>query len=189
MSVKRTNVGIQRTANDLGVNVPTVKAILTVESPRGGFQDDGQVAILFEPHRFHALTNGRYDKSHPDLSYPEWGERPYGTYASQHTKLQRAVALDRDAALKSASWGIPQILGSNWKRAGAASLQDFINRMAKSEDSQLELMVNFIKSDPELWQALKVRDWDTVARKYNGTAYRKNQYHTKLANAYKQAAV
>lgn len=184
MGAQRTNAGIQRQATRLGVNIATIKAILAVEAPRGGFQDDGQVSILFEPHRFSKLTNGRYDKSHPDLSYPEWGTRPYGTYASQHAKLQRAVKLDRNAALMATSWGIPQILGSNWKRAGAASLQDFINRMSASEDSQLELMANFIASDKELLTALQKRDWDTVARKYNGTGYRKNQYHLKLAAAY-----
>lgn len=183
---KLTDQDLQRAATALSVPVAAVQAILSVEAPRGGFQDDGQVCILFEPHKFSKYTGGRFDKSHPDLSYPVWGSRPYGKYSEQHGKLQRAVKLDRDAALSAASWGIPQILGRNWKQVGCSSLQDFINKMSRSEGSQLDLMVKFIQADQELWSALKRGDWTTVARKYNGTAFAKNQYHTKLAAAFKK---
>lgn len=184
MSKGLTDADIARAAKALDTGDAVVRAILTVEAPRGGFQPDGQVSILFEPHKFSEYTGGRFDKSHPDLSYPKWRPGTYGTYASQHGKLQRAVALDRDAALRAASWGIPQILGSNWRRAGAVSLQDFMNKMHRSEGAQLDLMVGFIKSDPELLRAAQTRDWHTIARKYNGTGYRQNAYHTKLENAY-----
>lgn len=187
MSKQLTENDIQRAADELQVQPAAVRVILAVEAPRGGFQDDGQVCILFEPHKFSQYTGGRFDKSHPDLSYPVWGTRPYGKYSEQHRRLQQAVALDRDAALEATSWGIPQILGRNWKKVGCISLQDFINRMHRSEGAQLDLMVNFIKSDPELLSALRRLDWNTVARKYNGTAYAKNAYHTKLAAEFKKA--
>lgn len=182
-----TNADIAAAATSISIEPAVLKAVLTVEAPAGGFLPDGQVRILFEPHRFSKLTNGSYDKSHPDISYPKWGTRPYGRESEQHTKLQRAVALDRSAALMAASWGKPQILGENWKAAGASSLQDFINRMTRSEASQLELMVNFIRYDPTLWQAMKRKDWHAIARKYNGTAYRQNDYHNKLQRAYDAA--
>lgn len=183
---KLTDADIARAAKALVVSQAKIRAILDVEAPRGGFQDDGQVTILFEPHKFSEYTGGRFDKSHPKLSNPAWGAVPYGSYASQHGKLQQAVALDRDAALRATSWGIPQILGNNWKKVGAASLQDFINRMFRSEGAQLDLMVAFIQSDTELWNALKRGDWATVARKYNGSQYRKNQYDVKLAAAHRK---
>lgn len=185
---KLTDADLARAAKSLGVPVGAIKAVLEVEAPRGGFQADGQVSILFEPHKFSEYTGRRFDKSHPDLSYPKWGTRPYGKYSEQHAKLQRAVALDRDAALCATSWGIPQILGSNWRRVGTASLQDFINRMHRSEGDQLDLMVAFIKSDPDLLAALRKLDWATVARKYNGSAYRANRYDAKLAAAYSKHA-
>lgn len=185
---KLTDADIVRAATLLGVQVPALKAVLEVESPRGGFQDDGQVSILFEPHKFSQYTGGRFDKSHPDLSYQKWGTRPYGSFASQHGKLQRAVELDRDAALEATSWGKPQILGKNWTAAGASSLQDFINKMHSSEAAQLGLMVAFIRSQPEMLAALRRLDWDGFARRYNGSAYRVNQYHTKLATAHRKHA-
>lgn len=184
-SKKLTPAAISRAAKRLRVQEAAVRALLTVEAPDGGFLPDGQVTILFEPHKFSEYTNRRFDKSHPDLSYPVWGTRPYGKRSEQHAKLQRAVALDRDAALRATSYGIPQILGNNWKKVGCSSLQDFINKMFSGEDAQLDLMVNFIKSDNELWSALKTSNWPVVARKYNGTAYAKNQYDKKLAAAFR----
>lgn len=197
---KLTEADIVRAAGELGVLVPALKAVLEVESPRGGFQDDGQVSILFEPHKFSEYTDGRFNRSHPDLSYKKWGERPYGTYSSQHGKLQRAVALDRDAALMATSWGKPQILGRNWRQAGAKSLQDFINRMHASEAEQIGLMVNFIRLDRRridpvslkdsptgitMLDALRAHNWRAFARLYNGTGFRMNQYDTKLATAFR----
>lgn len=185
-----TPTAILQAAAALNVSRAAVLTVLTVEAPRGGFQDDGQVSILFEPHKFSEYTNGRFDKSHPDLSYPKWGTRPYGTYSSQHAKLQRAVALDREAALMATSWGKPQILGRNWAQAGAKSLQDFINRMSRSEDEQLALFVAYIKNETRkvdgvsLLRALQTRNWATFARLYNGTAYAVNKYDVKLAAAY-----
>lgn len=184
---KITEQGLARAARDLSVPIEAVDSISTVEAPRGGFQEDDQVSILFEPHKFSEYTKGRFDKSNPDLSYPTWRPGKYGSYASQHAKLQRAVALDRDAALMATSWGAFQILGRNWRECGAASLQDFINRMSKSEDEQLTLFVGFIKSSKARWDALKALDWANFARLYNGTAYKQNKYDQKLKAAYDAA--
>ena len=175
-----------RASKALGVPVAAIKAVLDIEAPRGGFQDDGQVSILFERHKFSKLTGGRYDKTHPDISNRVRGG--YGKYSEQHAKLQRAVELDRNAALLSTSWGKPQILGSNWREAGAASLQDFINQMHESEGAQLDLFVGFIKANKNRWDALKALDWNEFARLYNGSAYREHKYHTRLAAAYKKHA-
>lgn len=195
---KLTEAEIARAAASLGVQVPALKAVLDVEAPRGGFQADGQVSILFERHYFSRLTNGKFDKTHPDISNPVAGG--YGPYSAQHGKLDRAVALDREAALMSASWGKPQIMGENWAQAGAKSLQDFINRMSAGEPAQLDLMVNFIRNDrrrfspvtlkPDpagitMLEALKALSWKLFARIYNGPGYAKNQYDTKLAAAHR----
>lgn len=177
-----TEADFQRAARTLGCDVAAVKAVCEVESPRGGYQPDGQVSILFERHKFSKLTGGVYDRSHPDISNPKAGG--YGKFSEQHSKLQRAVELNRPAALMATSWGRFQILGSNWRECGAKSLQDFINIMFSGEQGQLQLFVGFVKSSPARWKALKEHNWAEFARLYNGTAYRLNKYDTKLAAAY-----
>lgn len=176
-------------AAKLGVDEASIRAIAEVESLRAGFQDDGQPTILFERHVFSRLTKHKFDATHPDISYPKFIPGTYGPASTQHSRLQRAVALDRDAALQSASWGAFQVMGFNYRRAGHKTLQSFINAMyTGGEPAQLEAALNFILSDPEgnLIKYLRARDWGRFARGYNGVGYKANRYDEKLAAAYKK---
>lgn len=171
-----------RAANRLRCDVAAVRAVCEVEAPRGGFLDNGQVTILFERHKFSQFTEGRYDESHPDISNPEpGGYGPAGQH--QHDRLAKAVALDRDAALKSASWGKFQIMGFNHAAAGFPNLQHFINAMHKSEGAQLNAFVDFVLSQ-KLDDELREQRWADFARRYNGPGFKANQYDTKLAAAF-----
>lgn len=174
----------------LGCEVAAIRAIDAVESRGHGFLPDGQVVILFEGHIFSRLTGGKYDKSHPTISYPEWTKKFYrrDTYG-EHERLQQAVALDRNAALQSASWGRFQLLGEGWGYyCGYPSLQAFIAAMHRSEQDQLKGFCEFIrrKRDKQgtLQQALRDKNWRRVAYLYNGAGYEENAYHIKLAQAY-----
>lgn len=176
-----TEADFARAAKMLGVEVAAIKAVCEVEAPRGGFYQDGQPTILFERHIFSRETEGKFDHSNPGLSGPPGG---YGPSSVQHARLAEAVKLSRDAALRSTSWGKFQIMGFNHEAAGFKVLQAFINAMYVSESAQLDAFVNFIRSNPRMHQALKVKDWAGFARRYNGPNYEKNKYDTKLAAAY-----
>lgn len=177
----------------LGCEVAAIRAVCEVEAPGGGFDAVGQPRILFEGHLFSKATGGRFDASHPTISYPRWVRTFYATGPTadarnegEHQRLRVATSLDRGAALASASWGKFQILGSNWKDAGAESLQAFINAMYRDEDAHLAAFVALIKSWG-LAPTLRERQWATFAKRYNGPAYAENQYDTKLAAAYARA--
>lgn len=159
-------VDYQRAAMDLLCEVNAIKAVCTIEAPRGFFNPDGSPVILYERHYFHRLTGGRYDKAWPTLSNPSPGG--YGKYSEQHKKLQLAVELDRDAALQSVSWGGFQIMGANYKRAGFKTLQAFVNAMYAGAEEHLDAFVAFIRSDPKLLAAIRAHDWYTFAERYNG---------------------
>lgn len=182
-----TEADFQRAAASLCCEVAAIKAVTEVEAPKGGFNPDGTPTILFERHIFHRETGGRFSKSHPSISNPSPGG--YGSYASQHSRLGEAAKLDRTAALRSASWGKFQIMGFNHKAAGHATVQAFVNAMYRSEGEQLDAFVAFIKADPTLHKALREKQWATFARLYNGPAYEKNSYDTKLEAAYKRFSV
>jgi hypothetical protein len=94
-------------------DIAAVKAVVEVESGgRTGFLADKRPKILFESRWFHKLTGGRFDQSHEHLSTPTW-VRNYKGGAGEYERLFEAMELDREAALKSASWGMFQILGVN----------------------------------------------------------------------------
>jgi hypothetical protein len=85
----------------------------------------------------------------------------------------------------SASFGLAQILGSNYKAAGCDSVQQFVEENFTSEKNQLRHMLNFCESNGILG-ALRRGDWVTFARSYNGPSYRANAYDNKLAAAAKR---
>ena len=163
----------------LNCEVACIKAVVAVESRGKGFNSDGTPIILFEGHWFWRFTNGRYGRT--SFSYPKWVRTYYNM--NQHKRLQEAVAKDREAGLKSASYGLFQIMGFNYKKAGHSNLQSFINAMYRSEGDQLMAFCHFVKN-AGLDDELRDKEWAKFAYGYNGPGFRKNKYDTKLANAY-----
>lgn len=185
--------------SDLPVPPAAVQAVAEVEAPQGGFDTTGQPRILFEGHQFSRLTNGIYDKAYPDISYPSWdrskyakGPTPDARNAAEHARLQKAVQLQRNAALMAASWGRFQLMGFNYEACGFPSLQSFINAMYASEGAQLQAFVVFLQRDRggegarRLRQALKTGDWGPFAQFYNGPGYKDNRYDERLAQAFER---
>jgi len=184
MSRSLTEEDFAFAAAALGCEAAAVKAVCEVEAPRGGFNPDGTPVTLFEGHKFHKATGGRFDESHPDLSYSSWTRQFYGkTWQQEKDRLSRAAELDRAAALESASWGRFQIMGYHWKALGYLSVQDFVNQMYRSEGAQLLAFVKFVQVNG-LARHLRARNWAAFALAYNGAGYAQNKYDTKMAAAY-----
>jgi hypothetical protein len=172
---------IEQAAGRIGCPVAAVRAVIDVES-RGGFLEDGRPKILFERHYFCRLTKGRFNQSNPDISSAKWGGYKGGT--AEYDRLTRAIKLDRDAALRSASWGAFQIMGDNCRMCGFTSVEDFVKAMVAGEPEQLDAFVQFVKK-AGLADELSRLDWAGFARGYNGPAYRANRYDEKLDAAYR----
>lgn len=179
-----TDLDYERTAATLGVSVAAVKAVTKVESRGSGFLPTGEPKILFERHWMYKLLKAKTGKEPAvnDVCNPKSGGYLGG--AAEHKRLAKAVMMDRECALQSASWGLFQIMGFHWKALGYESVQKFINDQYKSESKQLETFVKFLKINPGMISAMKSRDWAKFARLYNGPAYAQNKYDIKLAEAY-----
>lgn len=175
---------IKGLAEQWDVEVAALWAVRDVEASGAGFAA-GMPKILFEPHRFSRATGHRFDKSHPAISYRDWGARPYpASHGDRYVQLLDAIALDVDAGFASASYGAFQILGENWKVCGEESPLDFALTEARGELGQLRHFTRFCSSKG-LVPALRRKDWVAFAKGYNGTAYRVNRYDEKLAAAYR----
>ena len=180
-----SNEDYQRAAQGPNLEPAKIKAVDQVESQGEGFLPSGEPKILFEAHWFSRLTDGKYDDSHPDISSPEWNPDLYEGGQGEHDRLQKAVEPNRNAALKSASWGRFQIMGLNWQKCGYKSLQAFINGMYESEREHLHAFISFLKSE-RLLGPLRNENWCAFARGYNGAQYQRQDYHTRLMNVYKE---
>ncbi len=177
-------------SNAFDCEIAVVKAVAEVESSGHGFLPCGIPVILFEAHWFAKLTGHAYNKSHPDISSRIWNRKLYATGKDwidrgrkEAQRLEKASSLNRDAALQSASYGMFQVMGFNWKLCGYKSLQAFINDVWSSEDGQLRAFVGFVKGK-KLEKYLREKDWDAFASKYNGEGYKQNRYDEKLQAAY-----
>jgi hypothetical protein len=170
-------------AQSIGCEVAAARAVAEVEASGSGFQTDGRPKILFEAHWFSDFTGGRFDRTNGDISSPVWNRNLYVGGAGEWDRLYRAVNLNREAAMKSASWGLGQIMGFNHEASGYRDVEAFVRDMHESEGRQLAAMFNFIKSN-RLDRFLINKDWAGFALRYNGESYRVNRYDEKLAEAY-----
>jgi hypothetical protein len=168
----------------------TVVEVETAGVTQGfGFRLDRRPQILFERHKFRDYTNGQFD-SEPSVS---GSPGMYGPLSAQYTRLEKALDLCQQAglgpepALKSASWGMGQVMGFNHTVAGFPSAAAMVQAMVESEDAQLAGMSGFLQGNG-LAQALCGQDWVTFAKRYNGAGYWKNQYDTKLAQNFHRFA-
>ena len=170
--------GFEVVRSQLGVDAPSLRSLLTVETCGFGFFADKRPKILFERHIFHQRTGGRFDAAAPDLSAAESGG--YAGGPAEYDRLQRALQLDERAAVESASWGLGQIMGFNAVGLGYASALEMAGQFAGGEDAQLEGTRRFVAGNARLAAAFRNKLWDRVALHYNGPGFRKNRYDEKL---------
>lgn len=183
-AIPLTDDGVKAATDQLGVKAPALWAVLTVETSGCGFLPSSKPKILFERHWFSKLTTGRYDAQDADISNPTQGG--YGADgAFQYDRLARAMAFDRIAALKSASWGLGQVMGFNATKVGFADVDALVKASQESEDKQLGAMVAFI-AQANIAKHLKSADWTAFAYSYNGSNFQKNKYDEKLAFAHQR---
>jgi hypothetical protein len=177
---------IEAVAEDLGWEPAMVRAVMEVEAAGGGFLSDGRPKILFEAHVFYRETGGRFGPS--NISSPNWNRSLYGAAgAHQYMRLEQAIARNREAALRSASWGGFQIMGFNHALCGFADVESFVRAMMTSERAQLDAFAAFCRSQ-NLARHLRgaTPNFAAFARGYNGPAYAKNAYDTKMETAWQK---
>ena len=179
------DIDLPRIGVRIGVGEDEIHAVIDVETAGGGFDGTGRPRMLFEPHIFYrhlsgaALTRAMAE----GLAYQSWGRTPYPS--DSYPRLQRAILIDREAALKSASWGLGQIMGFNAGLAGFDHVEAMVSAFLDDEEVHLEAMVTFIIA-AQLDDELRSHDWAGFARGYNGAAYARHGYHTRLAAAYER---
>lgn len=203
-----TNADFARVAQRLGCTVAQIRAVWQVEcSGKGWFTDvrgdilakDGPGGfldgphlpkLLFEAHHFDRLTRGRFRASHPNLSSAKWNRALYVGGPGEWVRLHEAMKLDRNAALQSASYGGPQIMGFNHRLAGFGSVEAFVDAMKTSETAHLEAFATFIVNSGLVDELRRISDRAAdcapFARGYNGRGFATHNYHGKIAAAHKR---
>lgn len=174
------------TANDIsqlatsnGYHPAALEALIKVESGGIGFAEDtGKIIIQFEPSWFKRKSpytpSGKWSVNGVERQHNEW------------IAFNDAFNRDPQAAMESTSIGMMQVMGFHWKALEFSSVGSMWDYAKQSEANQIDLAIRFIKLNKKLDAALKNKDWPTVAYYYNGSAYKKFNYDTRLLLAYKR---
>lgn len=169
----------------VGVGEDEIHAVMDVEAAGSGFDSKGRPRILFERHIFNRqLSGAKQAKARQEgLAVVKWSRATYNH--DQYALLERAMRIDEMAALKSASWGLGQVMGFNHKMAGYPTVELMVRAFMDDEENHLAAMISFIKN-AGLDDELRRHDWAGFARGYNGAGYKVNKYDEKLAAAYRK---
>lgn len=193
------DVDLPRVGHEIGVGEDVVHAIMDVESRGYGFDKRGRPIILFERHVFYRCLQkhapGKLAAAKAaGLAVKGWSRATYSQ--DQYALLARAMEIDETCALMAPSWGLGQVLGENYAMCGYETPQAFVRAMMDDEDNHLEAMIAFIKSAglakacreleaAKTWEQM-VAAGRKIARGYNGTQYAKNNYHIRIAQAFRK---
>lgn len=158
---------ILASAAKYGIPPAVALAVADVESGgSSGFAKNGRMIIRFEPYTF----KDRSGKDPPPVKRGgqdrEWG------------MLEAAMQIDREAALKSISMGMFQIMGFNYKTVGYPSVQAMFDAYSNSQDAQVQGFFDFVSSvsgdeyqdgpSIKLDEAARKGNFLAFARGYNG---------------------
>lgn len=183
---------ITRVASKYRLEPATLLAVAWVESAgTPGWNVNGKLvpAIRFEGHYFYRILKEEHSELlagavKKGLASPKMGAvgNP-ASYTARYDLLQRAIAVNEDAALRSISMGLGQVMGEHFDNLGFASVKEMW-AMAQSVAGQVEIMVKFIIKSG-LGKYLTAKNWARFAAGYNGPAYKTNAYDKRMADAYK----
>ena len=176
-----TDADIEALATRLNCTPKQLRAVSKVESGGSAFDASGRPKILFERHKFHHLTNGKWSVA--SFSNPQGGGYGDDSWA----KLTLAAGRDVDAAFSSASWGKFQVLGLHWKALGYPSPLEMAYSTVISEAAHYEMLARYVEHFG-LKQAIgqlstNPKDNEMFARLYNGPQFKNFAYDQKLAKA------
>jgi len=180
---------IEAVAREAGLEAAALLAIAEVESGGRAFaivNGKHEPLIRFEGHYFDRFVEDgrRAEVRAKGLASPRMGAvKNPASQAARWRLLEAAMAIDREAALQSVSWGIGQVMGSHWKALGYRSVDSLVAEARSGVVGQVRLMLRFLEANG-LIDVIRARDWAAFARAYNGPRYKVHRYDSRIAAAH-----
>ena len=189
---------IHEKALEIGVSPASSAAVIYVETSGQAFGEDGRMIIRFEPCVFYDM----WGIDHPaefsqyflcDRPNDKFRQSPaqdfselHGDHFREWTAFELARTLDEDAAMKSISMGLAQIMGFNYHAIGYSSANEMFNALSNSTRSQLDALFSALsyryESGRSCLDPLKAGDYVSFANCYNGEG-RDEEYGSNISQA------
>ena len=177
-----TNAQINDLAVKNGYQYRVLKSIIQVESGQHGFDPvTGKIIIQFEPYWFMR----KFKEWAAYTKHTTWQSNKVGNQEDEWIAFNSAFAVNADAAMKSTSIGMMQLMGFHYAETGFKKVGDMWDFAKESEYNQVLLAIKWIKTMRPLDLAIKNKDWPKIAYFYNGKNYQSFHYDTRLLSAYR----
>ena len=162
---------MENAARTIGCETAAIRAVWEVEAAGRYFLSDGSVIRRFEPHHIPGSTM-------------DWRDSLAIGSRKRERMFLDAYRDTPDAALRATSWGAAQIMGFNAGKAGYPDANAMVSAFAESAALQLGGFVGLVQA----WgldSALRAHDWETFARRWNGSGKVK-KYARRIESAYRR---
>lgn len=174
-------------ARSVALEPALLLALVSVETSGEPFERDGTPTILCEPAVFYkecpaGLQSQALSAGIAARSWSRDGYKDQGTAVGRAARFARMCAVDENAAYRSVSMGLGQIMGFNCGHAGFGCARDMYEAF-RDVAVQAKAIVAVLPALGVL-EPLKAHDWVKVATRYNGPGERHNRYDARLADSY-----
>ncbi len=151
------------------IPLPRLLAFIEVESGGRGFDEKtGKLILQYEPAVFSKATGILRSTS----NQYKWDENKVDVQSKEWEAFNEAFKINPEEAMKATSWGLPQIMGFNYKQAGYDSVNAMLDDYKKGELNQVVSLIKFIQNSPKLYKAVLEKDYEEIAAIYNGRFHR-----------------
>lgn len=189
---------IYEKASEIKVSPANAAALIYIESAGQPFGEDGRMTIKFEPCVFYEMWGSNhselfsqyYQCDRPNDKFRESAAENFtelhGDHFREWTAFNLARTLNEDAAMKSISMGLAQIMGFNHHKIGYPSANQMFDALSNSTISQLDSLFLALSyrdaSGKTCLDPLKSEDYVSFANCYNGEG-RDEEYGSRISQA------
>jgi peptidoglycan/xylan/chitin deacetylase (PgdA/CDA1 family) len=189
---------IYEKASEIGVSPANTAAVIYVETAGQAFGEDGRMTIKFEPCVFYEMWGSNHTEefsqyfecNRPNDRFRESATENFtelhGDHFREWTAFSLARTLNEDAAMKSISMGLAQIMGFNYHTIGYPSANEMFNALSNSTKSQLDALFMALSyrdgTGKSCLDPLKTGDYVSFANCYNGEG-RDQEYGSRISQA------
>jgi hypothetical protein len=189
---------IYEKASEIGVSPASIAAVIYVETAGQAFGEDGRMTIKFEPCVFYEMWGSNqteefsqyFECNRPNDRFRESATENFtelhGDHFREWTAFSLARTLNEDAAMRSISMGLGQIMGFNYHAIGYSSANEMFNALSNSTKSQLDALFLALSykdaTGKSCLDPLKTEDYVLFANCYNGEG-RDQEYGSRISQA------
>jgi peptidoglycan/xylan/chitin deacetylase (PgdA/CDA1 family) len=191
---------IYEKALELGISPSSAAAAVFVESHGLAFGPNGKMIIRFEACSFYNIWGINHKNEFSDhfqcnvpndrfrLSPTDTFHNYHGDQYKEWQVFEFARSLDEEAAMKSISMGLSQVMGFNYYKIGYGSVADMFSKMSNSVKAQIDGFFSALsykdttKGGLSCLDSLKTNNYVSFAGCYNANGQDK-QYGSSIQSA------